>query len=124
MATHLCVFCSNDASASLGGRGFVAKISDFGLSRSMEHKSKVVTKTYGTLTHMPPELLEHGITSKAADVYSFGVLLWQVSTGLMVQVHLLLVQHLHVLVHSRWLCTGCGSISQLVNGQVCSSAEG
>jgi serine/threonine protein kinase len=26
---------------------------------------------------MAPELLEHGITSKAADVYSFGVLLWQ-----------------------------------------------
>lgn len=26
---------------------------------------------------MSPELLEHGITSKAVDVYSFGVLLWQ-----------------------------------------------
>jgi serine/threonine protein kinase len=32
----------------------------------------------GTITHMPPETLEHGIISKAADVYSFGVLLWQV----------------------------------------------
>jgi hypothetical protein len=35
----------------------------------------------GTLTHMPPEVLEHGVTSKAADVYSFGVLLWQVGAG-------------------------------------------
>jgi len=26
---------------------------------------------------MPPEVLEHGLVSKAADVYSFGVLLWQ-----------------------------------------------
>jgi hypothetical protein len=32
----------------------------------------------GTITHMPPEMLEHGICSKAADVYAFGVLLWQV----------------------------------------------
>jgi serine/threonine protein kinase len=31
----------------------------------------------GTITHQAPELLEHGLTSKAADVYSFGVLLWQ-----------------------------------------------
>ena len=26
---------------------------------------------------MGPETLEHGVTSKAVDVYSFGVLLWQ-----------------------------------------------
>lgn len=26
---------------------------------------------------MGPELLEHGSISKAVDVYSFGVLLWQ-----------------------------------------------
>lgn len=30
------------------------------------------------MTHMSPELLEHGVCSKAVDVYSFGVLLWQV----------------------------------------------
>jgi hypothetical protein len=27
---------------------------------------------------MAPEVLERGVVSKAADVYSFGVLLWQV----------------------------------------------
>jgi hypothetical protein len=26
-----------------------------GLSRMLTHGSKVVTKTYGTITHMPPE---------------------------------------------------------------------
>lgn len=79
LTPHICaVSCSADASASLAGRGYAAKVSDFGLSRVLEHKSKVVTKTYGTITHMPPELLEKGIASKAADVYSFGVLLWQV----------------------------------------------
>lgn len=28
--------------------------------------------------HQAPEVLEHNFVSKAADVYSFGVLLWQV----------------------------------------------
>eukprot|EP00879_Flechtneria_rotunda_P001352 GHRR01001502.1.p1 GENE.GHRR01001502.1~~GHRR01001502.1.p1 ORF type:complete len:1180 (+),score=462.14 GHRR01001502.1:255-3794(+) len=72
---------SQDAAASVGGRGFVAKVADFGLARTLNHTSKVVTKTYGTITHMPPETLEHGLASKAADVYSFGVLLWQMVTG-------------------------------------------
>lgn len=29
------------------------------------------------VTHMPPELLTEGHLSKAADVYSFGVMLWE-----------------------------------------------
>jgi Protein tyrosine and serine/threonine kinase len=29
------------------------------------------------VTHMPPELLSEGQLSKAADVYSFGVMLWE-----------------------------------------------
>jgi serine/threonine protein kinase len=29
------------------------------------------------VTHMPPELLSEGRLSKAADVYSFGVMLWE-----------------------------------------------
>ena len=40
-----------------------------------------MTKNYGTLTHQPPETLTHGIVSRATDVYSFGVLLWQMYTG-------------------------------------------
>ncbi|WIA44433.1 hypothetical protein OEZ86_007193 [Tetradesmus obliquus] len=72
---------SADPAAAIGQRGFVAKVADFGLSRMLTHGSKVVTKTYGTITHMPPETLEHGVAGKSADVYSFGVLLWQMVTG-------------------------------------------
>jgi serine/threonine protein kinase len=36
----------------------------------------------GTLTHMAPELLLHGRASKASDVYAFGILLWELVTGL------------------------------------------
>eukprot|EP00775_Hariotina_reticulata_P009524 gene9524-9688_t len=72
---------SSEFGASVASRGFVAKVADFGLARPLNHGSKVITKTYGTLTHMPPEVLEHGLTSRAADVYSFGVLLWQMVSG-------------------------------------------
>ncbi|WIA08911.1 hypothetical protein OEZ85_008329 [Tetradesmus obliquus] len=63
-------------------RGFVAKISDFGLSRLVSNEAPVIqTRTYGTVTHMPAELLIEGKMSKAADVYSFGVVLWEMFTG-------------------------------------------
>jgi serine/threonine protein kinase len=31
---------------------------------------------------MAPELLLHGHASKASDVYAFGILLWEMVTGL------------------------------------------
>ena len=39
------------------------------------------TKTYGTVTHMPPELLLDGKLSKSADVYAYGVLLYELFTA-------------------------------------------
>lgn len=65
------------AGAAAAGRSFTAKVADFGLARDLGINSRVHTKTYGTITHMAPEMLEVGCLSKAADVYSFGVLLWQ-----------------------------------------------
>ncbi|KAL3143838.1 hypothetical protein ABBQ32_003662 [Trebouxia sp. C0010 RCD-2024] len=61
-------------------RGFTAKVADFGLSRTLGSEP-VDTGTYGTVTHMPPELLTTGKLSKSADVYAFGVLLWEMWTG-------------------------------------------
>lgn len=46
--------------------GFCAKISDFGLARNLDLVSRVETKTTGTVTHMPPEVLSDGIISKAS----------------------------------------------------------
>ncbi len=45
--------------------GFTAKVADFGLARNLNITSKVETRTYGTITHMPRELLCDGIMSKA-----------------------------------------------------------
>ncbi len=75
------MLASAGAAAAEGGRGFVAKVADFGLSRTLELRSKMQTANYGTLSHMPPELVLNGTVSRAVDVYSFGVLLWQMYTG-------------------------------------------
>ena len=56
------------------------QVADFGLSRQSS-SSTVDTDTYGTVTHMPPELLMEGKLTKSADVYAFGVLLWEMYTG-------------------------------------------
>jgi hypothetical protein len=46
------------------------QVSDFGLSRLVSNEAPVIqTRTYGTVTHMPAELLIEGKMSKAADVY-------------------------------------------------------
>jgi serine/threonine protein kinase len=35
----------------------------------------------GTMSHMSPEALLHGRISKAGDVYSFGITLWELFTS-------------------------------------------
>lgn len=72
---------SSGAAVDIGNRGFIAKVSDFGLSRDLDVKSKIKTNSYGTVTHMPPELLRSGVLGPATDVYAFGVLLWEMYTG-------------------------------------------
>ncbi|GLI66067.1 hypothetical protein VaNZ11_009786 [Volvox africanus] len=75
------MLCTSGATASVGGRNFVAKIADFGLARHLDIRTKIQTRTYGTLTHMPAETLRDGVISKATDVFSMGVLLWQLYTS-------------------------------------------
>ena len=50
------------ASSDADERGFTAKVADFGLSRTLGSEP-VDTGTYGTVTHMPPELLTTGVFS-------------------------------------------------------------
>ena len=63
-------------------RHWVAKVSDFGLSRLASQGSKgCVTETVGTVAFMAPEILMDGLLTQAADVYSFGVILWELWAG-------------------------------------------
>ncbi|XP_024991992.1 cysteine-rich receptor-like protein kinase 2 [Cynara cardunculus var. scolymus] len=60
-----------------------AKIADFGLARSFQDdKSHISTAIAGTLGYMAPEYLAHGQLTEKADVYSFGVLVLEVVTGM------------------------------------------
>lgn len=57
----------------------LVQVTDFGLSRVMcDGMTHLFTNTVGTITHQPPELMGSGHFSKAADVFSFGVLMWEV----------------------------------------------
>ncbi|XP_024995120.1 cysteine-rich receptor-like protein kinase 2 [Cynara cardunculus var. scolymus] len=60
-----------------------AKIADFGLARSFQQdKNHISTGIAGTLGYMAPEYISHGHLTEKADVYSFGVLLLEVVTGM------------------------------------------
>lgn len=53
-------------------------MSDFGLSMLLKPgQEQAVALQHGSLAYMPPELLTSAILSFATDVYSFGMLLWE-----------------------------------------------
>ncbi|KJE94060.1 ephrin type-A receptor 4a [Capsaspora owczarzaki ATCC 30864] len=67
----------------LVGHNLVVKVSDFGLSRSMaEDKDYYVVQTRGKLPArwMSPEALGFRKFTEASDVWSFGIVMWEVLT--------------------------------------------
>ncbi|PON62142.1 Mitogen-activated protein kinase kinase kinase [Trema orientale] len=59
------------------------KISDFGLARAMpenDHRAKT-KKIAGTYGYLSPEYALHGLFSTKSDVFSFGVILFEVISG-------------------------------------------
>ncbi|CAN6453207.1 unnamed protein product [Victoria cruziana] len=62
---------------------FNPKITDFGLARFFaEDQTHLSTGIAGTLGYMAPEYIIHGQLTEKADVYSFGVLVLEIVTGL------------------------------------------
>ena len=58
---------------------FANQVADFGMSRI--HSDLQQACSQGTITHMPPELLCEGQMHRSTDVWSFGILLWEMYTG-------------------------------------------
>ncbi|KAM3749656.1 hypothetical protein ACB098_05G202900 [Castanea mollissima] len=61
-------------------KNWVVKVCDFGLSR-MKHSTFLSSRsTAGTAEWMAPEVLRNEPSKEKCDVYSFGVILWELST--------------------------------------------
>ncbi|KAL2607605.1 hypothetical protein R1flu_026178 [Riccia fluitans] len=63
--------------------GLTAKIGRFELSRLVKDKAGVLSADHiplGKLGYMPPEIMTSRVVSKAADVYSFGVIILELIT--------------------------------------------
>lgn len=58
----------------------VVKVADFGVAR-VQVQSGVMTAETGTYRWMAPEVIEHKPYNHKADVFSFGVVLWELLTG-------------------------------------------
>ncbi|PKY30081.1 kinase-like protein [Rhizophagus irregularis] len=59
------------------------KLADFGLSRKISSSSNP-SKIFGAIPYMDPKALDKGLNyklNKKSDVYSVGILIWQISSG-------------------------------------------
>lgn len=57
------------------------KICDFGLARLRDYNT-VLTANVGTIHWMAPEVLTGTQYDESADIYSVGIVLWELFTGL------------------------------------------
>lgn len=59
------------------------KVADFGLARTVSAQTATHSQglLIGTVSYLPPELLTTGKATSASDVYSTGVVLWEMLTG-------------------------------------------
>ena len=57
------------------------KLADFGLSRRLNEISNSNKNIYGMVPYIDPQHFKNQRASKKSDVYSVGVLLWEISSG-------------------------------------------
>ncbi|CAI2166227.1 10609_t:CDS:2 [Funneliformis geosporum] len=71
-------------SGNILNAGSFAVISDLGISRSInESADNNGGEIYGILTHIAPEVFQGNKFTTASDIYSFGMIMWELMTGRM-----------------------------------------
>ncbi|PKK63478.1 kinase-like protein [Rhizophagus irregularis] len=62
-----------------------AKITDFGISKNQNNQTSAYIGNFGVVAYMGPERLKNSESpspyTKSSDIYSFGVLMWEISSG-------------------------------------------
>lgn len=58
----------------------IAKIGDWGSARASLAGTKTMTQGVGTACWLAPEVINHARASEYSDVYSFGIILWELAT--------------------------------------------
>jgi fused len=59
----------------------VIKLCDFGFARHMSYKTEVLTSLKGTPLYMAPEVVKEEPYNHTADLWSLGVILYELATG-------------------------------------------
>eukprot|EP00884_Botryococcus_braunii_P009172 jgi/Botrbrau1/18256/Bobra.0894s0002.1 len=68
--------------SSPGSRhGFKAKVANYGCDSLTDISSRCASDCYGSISQLAPEVLRLGQASQEADVYAFGVLFWELVSG-------------------------------------------
>ena len=62
------------------GSVMIAKIGDWGSARATMSGSRTMTHGVGTACWLAPEVIKHARSSKFSDVYSYGIVLWELAT--------------------------------------------
>lgn len=71
----------SDRSSKLNSEAtIIAKIGDWGSARAQLSGSRTMTHGVGTACWLAPEVIKHARCSQSSDVYSFGIILWEIAT--------------------------------------------
>src|ERR1700733_2330667 len=64
-----------------GGRYGKVYIGDLGISKSATESTDNNNENYGIIPYMAPEIFKGQKYTKASDIYSFGMIMWEFMTG-------------------------------------------
>ena len=92
------------------GKGFVAKLADFGLSKRVPRGAQTVHVEHGTEAYIPAEVWRTLEYSKAADIYAIGLLVWEAYHGLFWQAHHEMLKRLGCAPHCE--ATHCNAMQR------------